>query len=201
MTVLKKTSFPDALVQVNALKGRGFHAWLFCPSMLFQSVDTWWGDQKRRDNPHEGLDLLFYCDRRGRTHHLNSETKVPAMYNGQVVRILNDFLGKTIIMGHGALGNEEGVFCTMFGHTKPEENIIEGTTIQEGEVIASLADPLSARSGVKAHLHISMGLLGPSVSYQHLDWRMMGDPASMHFFDPLQVPGWHYQVRECNELL
>ena len=201
MIHLKKTSFPEALVGVNALKGRGFHEWLFCPSMLFQSMDKWWGDQRKRDNPHEGLDLFLYSDKQGRTHRLDSETKIPAMYDGEIIRVLGDFLGKTIIMRHDTLRNEEGVLCTMFGHTKPEGNVFEGTTIQEGDVIASLSAPASGRSGVKAHLHISVGLLSPSVLYEHLDWGMIGDPASMVLLDPLQIPGWQYQLRECKELL
>jgi len=201
MIYLKKTSFPEALVGVNALKRRGFHEWLFCPSMLFQSMDTWWGDQRKRDNPHEGLDLFLYSDKQGRTHRLDSETKIPAMYDGEVVRILGDFLGKTIIMRHGALSNEEGELFTIFGHTEPAENVFEGKTSKEGEVIASLSSLAQAKSGIEAHLHISLGLLSPSVSYEHLDWQMIRDPDYMVLLDPLQIPGWQYQLRECKELL
>ncbi|MGD8980799.1 MAG: hypothetical protein PVF42_04345, partial [Desulfobacterales bacterium] len=50
---LRNTRFTEFLVQKNAFGKGGFKGWIFCPGMLFNSTDKWWGDQSKRDKSHE----------------------------------------------------------------------------------------------------------------------------------------------------
>ena len=68
--------------------------------MLFNSTDKWWGDQGKRDKPHEGLDLCLYKDREDKILRLGENAKVPVIYDGIVVGIVDDFLGKSVIIEH-----------------------------------------------------------------------------------------------------
>ena len=97
---LKNTRFTEFLIQKNALDQGGFKEWVFCPGMLFNSTDKWWGDQGKRDKPHEGLDLCLYKDREDKILRLGEKAKVPVIYDGIVVGIVDDFLGKSVIIEH-----------------------------------------------------------------------------------------------------
>ena len=105
---LRNTRFTEFLIQKNALDKGGFKEWVFCPGMLFNSTDKWWGDQGKRDKPHEGLDLCLYKDRKDTILRLGEKAKVPAIYDGRVVRIVDDFLG-----------NGDLIFCCHFGKHIP----------------------------------------------------------------------------------
>ncbi|RLB77393.1 MAG: hypothetical protein DRH24_16320 [Deltaproteobacteria bacterium] len=56
---LSNTGFTEFLIRKNALNPGGFNGWVFCTGMLFNSTDKWWGDQGKRDKPHEGFDLCL----------------------------------------------------------------------------------------------------------------------------------------------
>ena len=61
---LKKTRFTEFLIRENSLDERGFQEWVFCPGMLFNSLDKWWGDQGLRDRFPAiplGRDREFNC--------------------------------------------------------------------------------------------------------------------------------------------
>lgn len=58
----------------------------------------WWGDCGERDNPHEGLDLCLYRNMEDDILRLDEKTNIPAMSDGVVVKIINDFLGRSVIL-------------------------------------------------------------------------------------------------------
>ena len=54
--------FFDYLLSANRPRLDGFRQWLFHPGMLFQARQQWWGKEKPRSTPHEGLDLCWFED-------------------------------------------------------------------------------------------------------------------------------------------
>lgn len=160
--------------------------------MLFHSLDKWWGDHGRRDKPHEGLDLCMYKDRRSRILRLDGKTKIPAMVDGVVVRIFNDFLGKSMIIEHDLHNNDSSRFCTIYGHTKPHGDLHVGSIVNEGDIIATLVDSIESKHNILPHLHLSLGWTSKCISYDRLDWETIGTPNTLTLLDPLHVIDAHY---------
>ena len=184
---LSKTRFTEFLVRENSLDECGFEEWSFYPGMLFNAPDKWWGDQGKRDKPHEGLDLFLYRDQRDRILHLDKKTKIPVMYDGVVVGIVNDFLGKSVIIEHCFPDSDNRRFCTIYGHTNPHGGINIGRIVKQGDIIATLAAPGKSKAGISTHLHITVGWIFKFILYDRLDWETIGAPDTMTLLDPLNV--------------
>jgi len=191
---LRNTRFTEFLIRKNALDPGGFKGWVFCPGMLFNSTDKWWGDRGKRDKPHEGLDLCLYKDREDTILRLDETAKVPVIYDGMVVGIVDDFLGKSVIIEHLFPGCHNNRLCTIYGHTIPEDNLSVGKIVKEGEVIATLADSSTSKTNIFPHLHISLGWTSKEISYDTLNWENIGAPNTVTLLDPLQVIDWHYLI-------
>jgi len=191
---LSKTRFTEYLIQENALDECGFKEWIFHPGMFFNAPDKWWGDQGKRDKPHEGLDLCLYRDRRGRVHRLDKKTKIPVIYDGIVVGIVNDFLGKSVIIEHGLTDSGDNKFCTIYGHINPRKGLYVGRIVKEGDIIATIADPVNSKAKILSHLHISLGWASKFISYDKFDWETIGALNTLIFTDPLYVIGRHYRT-------
>jgi hypothetical protein len=182
---LSKTRFTEFLITENALDEVGFEKWIFCPGMLFNALDKWWCDKGKRDKPHEGLDLCLYRDRRNRILRLDEKTKIPVMYDGVVVRIINDFLGKSVIIEHSIHDRYNSQFCTIYAHTNPYDGLNVGRIVKEGDIIATLAGSSKSKVNIFSHLHISLGWTSKLISYDQLDWETIGTPNTLTLLDPL----------------
>jgi len=191
---LSKTRFTEYLIQENALDEHGFKEWIFYSGMLFNATNKWWGDQGKRDKPHEGLDLCLYRDRRGRMHRLDEKTKIPVIYDGIVVGIVNDFLGKSLIIEHGLTDSDNNKFCTIYGHINPHKGLHVGRIVREGDIIATLADLRNSKVKTLSHLHISIGWASKFISYDKFDWETIGALNTIIFTDPLYVIGRYYRT-------
>jgi murein DD-endopeptidase MepM/ murein hydrolase activator NlpD len=200
---LKNTRFTEFLIQKNTLEKGGFNGWVFCPGMLFNSTDKWWGDHRKRDKPHEGLDLCLYKDRDNTILGLGETAKVPVIYDGTVVGIIHDFLGKSIIIEHLLSRGESNRLCTIYGHTIPEDDLHVGFRVKAGDIIATLAGSNPSKSNIFPHLHISLGWTSRSISYDRLNWNNIADPDALTLLDPLQVIDWPYLIlahEACEDL-
>jgi len=193
-TLLRATRFTEYLVKANRLEDGAFKEWVLCPAMLFRANARWWGDHRDRTTPHEGLDLLFYRDQEDRIQSLDDNTQIPAMCEGIVVGIIPDFLGASVILRHQIPGDETRVFCTMYGHTNPDNKMQIGQVVRQGETIARLAHTQSSTRNstrVRAHLHLSIGVVPAAFSFKRLDWTAIGDPETVTLIDPLPSFGPH----------
>ena len=119
------------------------------------------------------------------------------MYDGVLVGVINDFLGKSLILKHSIPGIEVESFLTIYGHTHPEQGIHIGKAYKEGETITRVADMDSSKSRVRPHLHLSIGLLSKSFPYARLNWENISDPDTMTLIDPLQVIDRYSVVPSC----
>lgn len=181
-----ENSFTDIFVRENGLDKKGFSKWFFYAGMEYGARNTWWGEKRARTRPHEGMDLRFYRRVDGKIFSIDDKAKIPAMYDGIIVKIMEDFLGKTIIMEHSFPDIGQGIFLTLYGHTAPAINLEIGQRVKEGDIIATLS--LSKRLKAPApHLHLTLVWRPTPVPYDILDWTNIGNSDIVHLVDPLQV--------------
>jgi hypothetical protein len=127
-------------------------------------------------------------------HRLEKKTKIPVIYDGIVVRIVNDFLSKSVIIEHGLTDGDNNRFCTIYAHINPHKDLYVGRIVKEGDIIATLADLRNSKVKTLSHLHISLGWASKFISYDKLDWETIEAPNTLTLMDPLYVIGWHYRV-------
>ena len=193
---IETSRFTKFFTQANDLGEIGFDEWLFLPGMLFGAPNKWWGNQSKRVKPHEGLDLGLYRDRRGSIQQLNETFQIPAMYGGVVVKILDDFLGKSVIMEHVLPDNESIIVITIYGHTVPAKNLRAGISFKHGDIIATLANRKKSKPDIDPHLHISTAWSLRPCSFEDLNWKTIGTSDTLTLFDPLKVMDRQYSVLE-----
>jgi len=192
---LKRSRFTELLMRNNVAEGYGFKEWIFCPGMLFNVPGKWWGGRGKRSRPHEGLDLCLYRNRKDRILRLKEGMAVPAMYDGVVVKIIDDFLGKSVIIDHSSPGHR---FCSIYGHTIPHRGIEAGSRVNEGDLIAAIADTGRSKTGLFPHLHITIGLVSEGTSYDRMDWQTIGSQSMLTLLDPLGVIGGNYVIQDID---
>jgi len=193
---VRKSRFSEFLIKHNDLNKFEFEEWVFYPGMLFNDLYKWWGDGGVRQRPHEGLDLCFYRDKAGQEHSLDERIKIPVMYEGEIIRIEDDFLGKSIFVSHGIHDDLGNRFHTIYGHTNPYSGVAIGKTLSEGDAIATIADARKKKTEISPHLHISVAWLPKSFPYERLDWETMSNRSMATLCDPLEFIDCKYQIEE-----
>ena len=185
-SLLKNSRFTEMLIAANGLDRTVFERWLFCPGMLFNSPDKWWGDRGRRDFPHEGIDLCLYRDRSRGTLRMDENTRIPVMEDGVVKAIFTDYLGEAVIIEHDGPGGGRQGFISFYAHTKPNAGVHTGVMVKKGDIIATLADTSKSKAGIIPHLHFSLGLPSSSFSFERFAWNTIRTPAMITLLDPLE---------------
>jgi hypothetical protein len=182
------SSFQTRLLSANALAQRGFKEWLFHPGMLFGSDRKWWGNGGTRTAPHEGIDLFLYRDNSSATQQLRAGAKIPAVFDGTIVQVCDDFLGKSVFVRHDGIEHQGNRLLTIYGHVSPGHGMHRSAAVTGGETIASIADAPAVRdTGVPPHLHLSAAWISDSVSPAGLDWDNLRDERGIELVDPLGV--------------
>lgn len=195
---IETTRFTEFFIRANDLGKTGFDEWVFSPGMMFQASEKWWGDRGRRDAPHEGLDVCLYRDRQSKIHYLDQTTQIPAMYAGVVAKIFDDFLGKSVIMEHLGSNEDRIIFYSIYGHTIPVAGLKTGTSFNQGDIIACLANPAKSETNIAPHLHISTGWNHRPISSDHLNWNTIGTSDTLALFDPLDIMDRPYSVLDSD---
>ncbi len=167
------------------LNTHGFKEWIFYPGMLFQDMETWWTDNSLRPTPHEGTDLCFYRDNTGQVRRIDSGTKIPVMYTGDIVHIHDDFLGKSIYVKHNINDKNENALHTIYGHTTPGDHHVTGKRAHEGDIIAEVA-ALSEDSKIPPHIHLTMAWIPESLPCKRLNWDTIWTSKSVTLCNPLE---------------
>jgi len=157
--------------------------------MLFDAMDAWWGDRDKRNAPHEGLDLCFYLDGDGEPHSLGSGFRVPAVHEGQVVKIDDDFLAKSIYVRHAFRDDSGSILFSVYGHTNPEAGIEIGVAVSDGDVITRIAETSSKNAAPPPHLHISLVWVPASLPVVDLTWATISARRKVKPVDPLAFLG------------
>ncbi len=183
---IPESIFKTAIINHNSdLHTYGLKEWVFYPGMLFKEMAAWWTDNGLRPTPHEGIDLCLYRDNTGQVRHIDSGTKIPAMYTGDIVRIHDDFLGKSIYVKHRINDKSGNALHTIYGHTTPEDNHVTGKRVREGDIIAEIA-ALSEDSKIPPHIHLTMAWIPESFPSVKLSWDVIGNPRLITLCNPLE---------------
>lgn len=175
------------MLEHNRPRMDGFQGWVFHPGMLFQALGKWWGDQGPRAVPHEGLDLYSYEAASGRVKNLDQQTKIPAAFSGQVVKIDRDFLGKSIYISHGIYADDGRQLLSAVGHTVPREGLKTGQQVAPGEIIATVAGFSGKKSSLPPHLHLTFAWVPADFRLEQLTWKNLGQDPRIRLIDPLSV--------------
>jgi hypothetical protein len=184
-----KALFTQAFIELNHLQEKAFKAWVLHPHMLFGGMYFWWGSKKQRPSPHEGIDLCLYLNGRDKIVNLDERIKIPATYDGKVVKVLDDFLGRSIFLEHHLPEINPEVFLTFSGHPLPADGIPPGCSVKQGQMIATVAPP---KNSVPPHLHMTTAWSSNTPDYDTLDWTTINDPERLHLVDPLPFLGGRY---------
>ncbi len=179
------SQFTRFFMAQNGLNDSMFTKWIFESAMLFQSTDMWWGNRGKRYRPHEGVDFCMFADGRNQMVRLDGKSRIPAMYDGVVLVVVKDFLGKSIIVEHAFRTDRQERFCTVTSHVRPCPNIVPGRKIREGDVLATVEDAFPSKRNISPHLHISLGWIPRSIANERLVWPEIGSPEVMTLLDPL----------------
>ncbi|MFP4085732.1 MAG: M23 family metallopeptidase [Desulfobacteraceae bacterium] len=169
-------------------------AWIFCPGMLFNTFDKWWGGEGYRKNAHEGLDLLLYTTRQGRMDRLHEGTGIQVMAHGLIVSIIKDFLGKTVFVEHASPHQDCTRVYSIYGHTVPHRDVHAGMTVHRGDIIATVAGPGSSPFPMAPHLHLSIARAPRPLSPHQFSWETLGTSHRLTLLDPLKVLHHPYRI-------
>ncbi len=183
---LPDDAFIAALVQGNRLDALGPERFVFYPGMLFASRDKWWGRPGHRHARHEGIDLCFLETGSGEGFRLDSEVFVPMAGEANVVHIMDDFLGRTVIASRAVAEAEGRELLTVYAHIRPEEGLCVGDRIADGRMFARIAPVENPRIPLPAHLHISMAWADQLPERRHWSWKLFNQLSSGCFLDPLK---------------
>jgi hypothetical protein len=183
-------SFQERFTSGNNLDE--FKEWLFHPGMLFNSSAQWWGDGGRRKTPHEGLDLCLYRTKTGDIRYLEAITQVPVMFEGIVVKVGKDFLGKSAFINHDGYRQGKRSLYTIYGHLELAGHIHPGLRLGEGEIIGTIAD--TGGRLIPPHLHISVAWLPDEITSLQLDWKVVAERRRVVLLDPLRAIDCPYSI-------
>ncbi|MFC1995568.1 hypothetical protein ACFLVM_01640 [Chloroflexota bacterium] len=186
-TILGVSGFEKRLRYCNGLDASGFETWAFLPAMLFGSRSKWWGTQGKRDRPHEGLDLCLYRTKERKIRHLGKNTKVPVIFEGEIVKVEDDYLGKSMFMSHGFYDSQGSRLHTIYGHIKPYNFMHVGKELSGDDIIGTIADARKSTGAVPSHIHISVAWIPNTLCSQDLNWKVLADLSIVTLLDPLSV--------------
>ncbi len=190
----EKARFTELLLECNEWRKNRFAGWAFFSGMFFLDQEKWWGDQGPRATPHEGIDLCMYTDGRGQAHALDESTRIPVMFDGEVIKIEKDYLGQSVYVDHHVDDGQGRSLCTMYGHTRPADHILPGERIHRGEIIGSLTRKRRKTTGPRPHLHLTMAWISPERALRDLKWDTLHDPEIAMLLDPLHAVDAPYRI-------
>lgn len=182
-----RSAFTEDFVALNYPEEMESFRWIFLPGMLFQDQATWW-KEGRRARCHEGVDFCrFYAGRKGLARQVGAD-RVPALFDGEVVRVENDFLAQTVWMRHEAIRNGNMMLYSALAHVEPSERTAEGRCFDRGEIAATIGRRKDF-SPMAMHLHISVFWAPHFLKASRLDWHQLPGLREISMIDPLRLIG------------
>ena len=166
----------------------------------FGGANFWWGKRRPRPAPHEGVDfceiLVESCRERLEDATATPEPRaslqrvpvgftVPAVADGEVVAMFDDFVARTIVMQHHeeiksgllsetvATDTKSWLICSLLAHVEPVPGLALGSHVigagpcsrmlnvaspshQELAPVAAVAAPRSLKTTSPPHVHLSL---------------------------------------------
>lgn len=182
-----KSNFLSYMLENNRPRMDGFKKWSFHPGMRFNSFEQWWGDKKKRPSAHEGVDLCWFEDSNGMIKKIDKNTKIPAAFSGNIVKIFNDFLGKSIYITHDIFDQSGRQLYTAYGHTQPFDSVEIGKKVKAGEIVGLVSGFSGKKTSILPHLHVTFAWIPVSMHIYDLHWNNLGHDERITLIDPLSV--------------
>ncbi|MCK5312353.1 MAG: M23 family metallopeptidase [Desulfobacteraceae bacterium] len=187
----------EKIAEINNLDiakpDKGTGKWIFHHGMLFLSPDAWWQNRNgsqpdKRRTLHEGVDILLFQGMSKQIQKLNTDTLVPSATNGEVINICEDFIGKSIIVRHNISFQQTLDLIFVYAHILPNSSLKIGTTLKQGDIIASIAKTDKKKTALPPHLHLSVIEIPKQIPAAHLNWDYFSDKTSrINLINPLTV--------------
>ncbi len=180
-------AFTGSFLSLNKKRMRDFKMWTFLPGMLFESERKWWNKKGNREAPHEGVDLLLYKTKRGLIERVEVGTLIPALFSGEVVSIVEDYLGSSIFVF------SPPNFIWAYGHIEINGEVKKGKKLERGEPVGKFAP--SKKGNVPAHMHVSLAVLLGNCSFT-LSWSTIVKERRLKLIDPMPYIALEYELIE-----
>jgi hypothetical protein len=158
--------------------------WLFHCGMLLSSTDKWWGDFGCRHSAHEGIDITYFRTCNDEIKNFNSSIKIPAMDDGIVLNICNDFLGTTLVVDHKTLSLFNRPVLFVYSHINFESYIKPGCAIKKNDIIAKVC-PANKNPLLPPHLHFSCFEVFKTVPKKDLNWDLFSSMSKVNMINPV----------------
>ena len=180
----KFSRYLQAIARVNGLDNGLTIEWLFYSGMSFLSREKWWGDFKTRHAIHEGIDITYFRTGPNELKCFDDSTKVPAMDDGVILNICDDFLGQTLVVEQKNSPGFNTRVLFAYAHIIPEKNLKIGQTIQKGNVIARVSDT-HKNPELPPHLHFSCLEAPGQCQPEDLDWKLFSGGIRVNLIHPV----------------
>ena len=175
------TGYVAKIIHLNqAALPQGLLALHFEPGMGFGDFGKWWGDKGRRSTPHEGIDIIYLSNKSGHISSLKAGARVPALFDGILVHMVDDFHGQTLFVGHKDMKQGKNILFSIYAHVKT--GLRRDAHVKIGEKIATIAQ-ISGMTAPPAHLHLSMAWL-PAGRPELFNWQSLCGPQRESLIDP-----------------
>ena len=177
--------FCDYLQSISRVNDLGNNLeWLFYCGMLFSSEDKWWGNFKLRHSSHEGIDITYHRTYPDIMHSFDDSIKVPAMADGIILNICDDFLGQTLAVEYedSMLFNQRTLL--VYAHIIPVQGLKAGHTIKKNQVIARVCDTYK-NPQLPPHLHLSCFDVLKKVQKKDLTWNLFSNSLEVNLINPV----------------
>jgi len=178
------SDYLTAISRINRLGNGQAVEWLFHPGMLFSSMDKWWGDFGFRSSAHEGIDITYFRTREGEICSFNDTVQIPAMEDGRIINICNDFLGRTLVVELEKQDPRETFVIYTYAHIRPESRLSIGRRIKKNEIIARVCDT-QRNPQLPPHLHFSCFEIGMGVLPKDLNWDLFSTSTTINPIHPV----------------
>jgi murein DD-endopeptidase MepM/ murein hydrolase activator NlpD len=112
------------------------------------------------------------------------------MCDGVVRAVFKDYLGQAIVVEHDipmdGTRSKSGLL-TVYAHTNPQEDVTPGKQLDQGDIIATIADTHHSKANILPHLHLSVAIPAPGLSFNAFVWNIMRDPARIILLNPVHI--------------
>jgi len=180
------SNYLKTISRVNNLENGSKVQWLFHCGMLFSSMDKWWGDFKFRNCAHEGIDVTYFRTDPGEIQCFGPSVKIPAMDDGKILNICDDYLGQTLVVEHHHSMHFNRRIIWVYAHITPEKGLRQTDSIQKDDIIARVCDT-HKNPQLPPHLHFSCFEVDPLVQHHHLTWDLFSKKDDVNLIHPLFV--------------
>ena len=178
------TEYLKTIAKINKLERNQALQWLFYPGMLFLSRDKWWGDFHFRTTAHEGIDICFFRSAKDKIQCFDPEIQVPALEDGRIINICNDFLAQTLVVESQEIKAANTRVLIAYAHIRPAEPLKINDNIGKNQIIAKLCDTLK-NPQLPPHLHLSCFEVPKNLESDDLHWSLFSQSIHVSPINPV----------------